>query len=161
MNRRTITATLALLAATASAELPLETIDGLTWTRGATNTVISGTFWTGSTISMTNCTANYTNGVPQDLTGLGGYVTVGNVATSKTAAITVVNAASGTFWVASCTIPTAIQLVPTNYTYTTASAFADSAWPSTTVTWQLTLTNNTGRTYIYRDDKTMALKSPL
>ena len=164
MNRRTITTLAAvMLAATmAHAALPLETLDGLTWTRGATNTTISGTYLCGSTIMLTNCTANYTStNVVQDLTGLGGYVTVGNSVTGKTAAISIVNASSGTFWVASITIPTALQLVPTNITYTTTMEFYDSPVPSKVVTWQLTLTNSAGQAYIYRDDKTMTTRAPM
>jgi len=162
MNRKTLTATLAaiMLAGLIYADLSPETITNLVYTRGEAAASVAGLYMTGTSLLLTNCIAKNEAGAAQDLTGIGGYVKVGNSVTSFTYAVTAIVAGSGTWW-ASCTIPTASQLVPTNIVYSTVLNFMQSPKPSTAVTLELTLTNATGRVYTYTGGKLITTQSAL
>jgi len=76
--------------------------------RGEAVTTVSGTFYTGSTLLLTNCviySGTTTNSDVQGLDGVDVEVRVGRASTNVATAATVDVAASGT-WYASVTVPT-------------------------------------------------------
>ena len=144
-------AAVVLSAMSGFADLAPETLS-LIWTRGEASSNLTGAaFLTGSTIQFTNCQAlvsgavgTNTPAVAQDLTGLGGYLTVGNPTltnTPLTVAITADVATNGTFYTAAFSLPTFAQL-------------GGVAGYSASFSAQLTLTNAAGSTYTYRGLKT-------
>jgi hypothetical protein len=133
-----------VLAITAGfADLTSETLSD-TWTRGEASSNRTGAaFLTGSQVLLTNCMAMLSATTPQDLTGLGGYVTYGSTAitnTPQTAQIIMDVATNGTFSCAAFSIPTFSQLGGT------------AGYP-VSFALQLTLTNGLGGSYTYRGVK--------
>jgi hypothetical protein len=156
-------AALALGLATASpcvsrADLTPEMLT-ITWARTDAVVTVANTYLTGSQLLLTNCQALASSGAAQDLTGLGGYVKVGNSVTSLTYQITAQDATNGTF-TAALTLPTAAQMSPTNLTYSTLLLFYTTPVPDTYLRLQLSLTNAT-TAFTYLGDRKLATRSAL
>ena len=127
------------VAAAAMADLLLEQISP-SWNRGQITSYYStNTYLGGATIQVTNATAfsDSVGSAAQDLTGLGGYITVANTQTSAVYAVTSQIATSGTF--------SAVIILPTN-------GYNDCGM------W-LTLTNSTTK-FTYKGDIRIYLRTP-
>ena len=112
-----------------------------TWNRGqATSYLSTNLFLGGASLQITNAIAySDTSGAArQDLTGLGGYITVANTQTAAVYAISSQVATSGTF----C----ALIVLPAN-------GYSDCGL------W-LTLTNSAGLSYTYHGDVRLYLRTP-
>lgn len=141
MNKKIMAIAAAVMACGFSvADLTLEQISP-TYARGDQSSYYSTNWYLeGAYIAITNCIAysSVTNETAQDLTGLGGYFTIGNTRVSTQFAWTAQSASTGTV--------TAIIVLPTN-------GYSDCG------VW-LTLTNGLGQSYTYPGEKRLHLRTP-
>lgn len=100
MKTKRLIALVALIATASLAELVPELLTVSWYRTNAVSTVAASTYYKGSTLRLTNCTAYAASGAIQNLTGLGILVRVGDSATNLLAIGAAQIATNGTF---SCT----------------------------------------------------------
>lgn len=100
MNTKRLIALVALIATAGFAELVPELLTVSWYRTNAVASVAASTYYKGSTVRLTNCTAYAASGAIQDLTGVGILVRIGDSATNLQATATAQIATNGTF---SCT----------------------------------------------------------
>ena len=144
-----------LLAGLVRADLPSAAVS-VVWTKGEDSAGVPGLFWAGSSVPFTNCVVYAAQAVGtnaptvQDLSGLGGFLTLGGVSWTNafpTAPVVILTATSGTF-AANLTLPAWSNLVQQ----------AGSAVTLCPVF--LTLTNTTGGRFAFPGSKVLTVARP-